>query len=63
MKTTINIDEKLINEAMKAYGVNKKTRIIEMGLQELIDADKRKRLAALYGLDKNIMLPTRRRPE
>ena len=46
MKTTINIDDILLREAMRLYGIKTKTRIIELGLEELIKAHKRSLLAA-----------------
>ena len=63
MKTTINIDEKIINEAMNIYGIKTKTEIVEMGLNELINADKRKRLAGLFGRVRNIKKSPRRRSQ
>ena len=49
MKTTIDVDELLVAEAMRLYGVKTKTRIIEMGLEELIKAHRRSRLAEAFG--------------
>jgi Arc/MetJ family transcription regulator len=61
MKTTINIDDKLLEEAMKSIGVKTKTEAIEKGLQELILIKKRKELAGLFGAEKTINGPRRRR--
>jgi Arc/MetJ family transcription regulator len=61
MKTTINIDDKLVNEAMRLYGVTTKTKIIEMGLEELINAYKRSRLARAFGSQPDMIEPRRRR--
>ncbi len=60
MKTTINIDDELLKTAMEIYNVSTKTAIIEMGLQELINIDKRKKLANLFGSEKNLKTPRRR---
>ena len=49
MKTTIDVDELLVKEAMRLYGVSTKTRIIEMGLEELIKVNKRSRLVEAFG--------------
>lgn len=62
MKTTVNIDDDLMKEAMKAAGVATKTEVIELGLREIIAARKRKDLANLFGKEKNISAPGRRRP-
>ncbi|OHD67545.1 MAG: hypothetical protein A2W19_01595 [Spirochaetes bacterium RBG_16_49_21] len=61
MKTTINIDDALLEEAMKASGSKTKTRAIEQGLKELIAIHRRRELAALFGKEKNLSLPQRRR--
>jgi Arc/MetJ family transcription regulator len=44
MKTTVEIDDELIMEAMKAVKVKTKREAIEIGLRELV---RRKNLAAL----------------
>ncbi|MCH7613950.1 MAG: type II toxin-antitoxin system VapB family antitoxin [Candidatus Marinimicrobia bacterium] len=36
MRTTLDLDEKLIQEAMEATGVTVKKAVIEMGLKEVI---------------------------
>jgi len=51
----------LVGEAMNLYGVATKTRIVEMGLQELIRARKRSRLADAYGSQPELVEPRRRR--
>jgi Arc/MetJ family transcription regulator len=61
MKTTINVDESLVREAMHLYRVATKTRIIEMGLGELIKAKKRSRLAEAFGSQPDLTEPRRRR--
>jgi Arc/MetJ family transcription regulator len=61
MKTTLNIDDLLIEEAMRLYGIKTKTRIIEMGLEELIKAHKRSLLADAFGLQPEMIEPRRRR--
>ena len=61
MKATIDIDEKMISLAMRLYGVQTKKRIIEMGLEELIRADRRSRLAEAFGSEPQLSVPRRRR--
>lgn len=61
MKTTIDIDDRLVKEAMRLYGVSTKTRIIEMGLEELINDYKRLRLAESFGSQPELTEPRRRR--
>ncbi|MBN1837425.1 MAG: type II toxin-antitoxin system VapB family antitoxin [Spirochaetales bacterium] len=61
MKTTINVDDSLLQEAMRLYGVATKTRIIEMALEELIKANKRSRLVRAFGSQPELIEPRRRR--
>ncbi len=61
MKTTVNINEELLNEAMKISGSKTKTEAIETGLKEIIALHKRKELANLFGSQKDISAPVRRR--
>jgi Arc/MetJ family transcription regulator len=61
MKTTIDVDELLVKEAMRLYGVSTKTRIIEMGLEELIKVNKRSRLVEAFGSQPELTESRRRR--
>jgi Arc/MetJ family transcription regulator len=63
MKTTINIDENLLQEAIKISRARTKTEAIEIGLKEIIASHKRKELANLFGSQKNLSVPRRRRFE
>lgn len=45
MKTTLNIDADLIDQALRLTGERTKTAVIELGLLELIKQAKRRRLA------------------
>lgn len=49
MRTTLDIPEKLINEAMKVTGASTKNQLIKDALQAEIDRAKRKRLIAKKG--------------
>ena len=63
MKTTINIDQNLLEEAMAIYGVDEKTKIIEMGLIELINEHKRKQLVKAFGSQPELNEVRRRRSQ
>jgi Arc/MetJ family transcription regulator len=63
MRTTLNIDDKLVERASKLTGVTEKTAIVRMGLEALISLESSKRLAALGGSEKKIITPRRRRSE
>jgi len=62
MKTTVNLDDELLEQAMALYGVKTKTRILELGLQELVRAHKRKQLGQAFGSQPNLAAVRRRRP-
>ncbi len=49
MKTTLEIDEKLVEEAMTASGAKTMRAAIELGLKELVASRRRKELAAMIG--------------
>jgi Arc/MetJ family transcription regulator len=61
MRTTLNVDDSLIDEAARLTGVAEKTALVRMGLQALIASESAKRLAALGGSQKNFRVAPRRR--
>ena len=64
MRTTLNIEDKLINRAAKLTGINKKTALVKLGLEALISMESCKRLAKLGGTEKKLpMIPRRRTKE
>lgn len=63
MRTTLNLDEELIDEARRVTGIKEKTALIRAGLQALIAGEVAKRLAALGGTMPNFMAGPRRRPK
>lgn len=52
MRTTITIDDALIEEARRVTGVEEKSALLHRGLETLIRVESAKRLAALGGNDK-----------
>ena len=63
MRTTLDIDERLLEDARRVTGEKSKTAVIERGLQALIEQAARRRLAALAGAFPKAKVPHRRRPE
>lgn len=49
MRTTIELDEKLLQEAMTATGRKKKRQIIELALQEVVRQQRLERLRRRLG--------------
>lgn len=58
MRTTLDLDGKLLKEAMVASRGRTKTETVERGLQELIRAAQRERLLAMHGQGYGLRLRT-----
>lgn len=61
MRTTLNIEDKLLDKASKLTGIKEKTSLVKLGLEALIAIESSKRLARLGGTEKKLdMIPRRR---
>jgi Arc/MetJ family transcription regulator len=49
MRTTLILDDELVQEAMRQTGLREKTAVVHLGLESLIQRESAKRLAALGG--------------
>jgi Arc/MetJ family transcription regulator len=63
MRTTLNIDDKILEEASRLTGLTEKTALVRLGLEALIARESSKRLARLGGTEKDLRAIRRRRPE
>ena len=63
MRTTLNIEDTLVERASKLTGISEKTALVRKGLEALISLESSKRLAALGGTEKEIQMPIRRRSD
>lgn len=54
MRTTLNIDDKILTKASKLTGIQEKTSLVKMGLEALIARESAKRLAKLGGTEKRL---------
>jgi len=61
MKTTLNIDDHILEKARKLTGVKEKTALIRMGLEALVARESAKRLTLLGGTEKEVKHIPRRR--
>lgn len=61
MRTTLNLDEKIYNKAVKATGIKQKTQLIHMGLKALVKESARERLSKLHGAIKKAKATLRRK--
>lgn len=62
MRTTINVNDKLLEEAYRLTGIKKKTTLINLGLEALIARESAKRLTALGGTEEQLKTVPRRKP-
>ncbi|MBN1867967.1 type II toxin-antitoxin system VapB family antitoxin [Candidatus Sumerlaeota bacterium] len=62
MRTTLNIDDRILRRAAEMTGVKEKTSLVRMGLEALVALESAKRLAALGGTEKRLGPVVRRRP-
>jgi Arc/MetJ family transcription regulator len=61
MRTTINLDDKLLEEARRMTGMEERTALIHEGLRALIARESARRLARLGGTQRRARAPRRRR--
>jgi len=61
MKTTLNIDDQMLNKASRLTGIREKTSLVRLGLQALIAQESSKRLARLAGSERKLRPIPRRR--
>jgi Arc/MetJ family transcription regulator len=61
MRTTLNIEDSLMDQASKMTGIKEKTTLVRLGLEALIAIESGKRLAKLGGTEKQLRQVPRRR--
>jgi len=61
MRTTINLDDRLLEEARRLTGIRERTALIREGLRALIERESARRLARLGGTEPDVAAPPRRR--
>jgi len=60
MRTTLNLDDALVERARELTGIREKTALVHAGLEALIGRASARRLAALGGTERSLR-PIRRR--
>jgi Arc/MetJ family transcription regulator len=63
VRTTINLDDELLEEARRITGMEGRTALIHEGLRALIERESARRLARLGGSEPQLRPVPRRRPE
>lgn len=61
MRTTLNIEDNLIDKATKITGIKEKTTLVKLGLEALIARESARRLAKLGGTQKHLQEIPRRK--
>ena len=61
MRTTLNIDDKILEKASRLTGIKEKTSLVRLGLEALIARESSRRLAKLGGTEKKLRSIPRRR--
>ena len=54
MRTTLNIDDKLLAKASRLTGVSEKTALVRLGLETVVARESSKKLAVLGGTEKRL---------
>jgi Arc/MetJ family transcription regulator len=62
VRTTINIDDALLDEAQRLTGMKERTAVVREGLRALIQRESARRLARLGGSEPELTRTPRRRP-
>jgi Arc/MetJ family transcription regulator len=62
MRTTLNLNDDLLDEARRLSGIDEKTRLVHAGLKALIARESARRLAELGGTERSLRPVRRRRP-
>jgi len=61
MRTTLNIDDEILENAARLTGIKEKTTLVRLGLEALIARENSRRLAKLGGTEKDLRPIPRRR--
>jgi metal-responsive CopG/Arc/MetJ family transcriptional regulator len=63
MRTTVNLDDALLDRARKLSGVSERSSLLREALEALIQRESARRLARLGGTEPQLRKPPRRRAQ
>ena len=63
MRTTITLDDVLLNRARELSGLKERSTLLREALEALIQRESARRLARLGGTQSRLRVPPRRRPK
>lgn len=61
MRTTVTLDDEIVEKARELTGVSETSALVRAGLEALVRVESARRLAALGGSDPDAEAPARRR--
>jgi len=62
MRTTLALDDELVDAAQALTGLKEKSSLVREALKALIERESARRLARLGGSEPDLIMPPRRRP-
>jgi Arc/MetJ family transcription regulator len=62
MRTTVALDDELMDKAQEFTGLKEKSSLLREALKALIERESARRLARLGGTEPDLRVPPRRRP-
>jgi Arc/MetJ family transcription regulator len=62
MRTTLNIDDQLLEDAQRLTGITERTALVREALNALVERESARRLARLGGAEPALKRVPRRRP-
>ena len=62
MRTTLNIDDQLLEDAQRLTGIKERTALVREALEALVERESARRLARLGGAEPGLKKVPRRRP-
>ena len=63
MRTTVAIDDDLLEQARRLSGLEEKSALVRAGLKALIERESARRLALMGGSEPDLEIAPRRRPQ
>lgn len=63
MRTTVNLDDALLDRARKLSGLSERSSLLREALEALIQRESARRLARLGGTEPRLRIPPRRRTQ